>query len=483
MAIDSNTIRKSYGLSELLLSVESMIRKTYWNPYWIRCEIARISVHAQSGHCYLELVEKNERGIIAQIKAMIWSDKYTTICKKFEETTGTAFANGMQVMFACTVSFHPLHGMSLMITDIEPSFTLGELARMKNEAILRLKKEGLFDLNKKQMLPKLPVRIAVISVDTSRGYQDFLKTLASHSKHYNIRISLFDAILQGENAVPTIISALIKIAKSSNDFDAIAIIRGGAGETGLSCYDEFDLAKAIAMFPLPVLTGIGHATNETVVEMVSHQSFITPTAAAQFLIDCFEKEEKNILAFLQKVDTSALQLLERSKQIIRHYAEQLLASVRTRVNTEKATVENYKDRFHFLATHFFSIKRNGLMLLFTDLSEKIRGNLLPGMQNRLNKINYSLDKSVLQLLAVKQINLNKMSDTMMQSPSILKERTKSIQHLEEKVNLLSPANTLKRGYSITRMNGKSVLRRNELKTGDNINIELSDGTLNGTVTN
>ena len=238
---------KSYSLLDVLQSIQSVIKSTYGSKsFWVRCELSRISLHTQSGHCYLELIEKNESSILAQLHGIIWADKYNAICEKFFSITQTKLAAGIKVMFQCSVSFHPVHGLSLFITDIEPSFTLGEMARMKNESIAKLKAEGLFDLNRRLPISMIPGRIAVISVDTSRGYQDFISTLENYPRKFLIKCTLFEAVLQGENAVPSFIRALKIIEEQKDNFDAIVIVRGGAGDAGLACYDDYSFAAAIA---------------------------------------------------------------------------------------------------------------------------------------------------------------------------------------------------------------------------------------------
>ncbi|MBP9790027.1 MAG: exodeoxyribonuclease VII large subunit, partial [Bacteroidia bacterium] len=315
--IDTTTsaIQKSFSLLEVMNSVQSVVKKNYDSKkFWVKCELVKLNLHQSSGHCYLELADRNESTMVAQCKGIIWADSYQVIQQKFRSTINSELASGMKVLFQCNVTFHPIHGFSLYVTDVEPAFTLGEMAKMKNDSILKLKSEKVFDLNKQKKLPLLPKRIAVISVETSRGYQDFIITINNYHKKFALELSLFEATLQGDNAITTIVRALQKIASRIDDFDVVTIIRGGAGDTGLACYDEYALAKEVACFPIPIVTGIGHATNETVTEMVAFKNCITPTAAADFFLEKFYAQDILINQLSEKLINSVSQSLNDTKE-------------------------------------------------------------------------------------------------------------------------------------------------------------------------
>ena len=439
MESDSITItQKTYSLLEVMLSIQSILHKNYGNKsFWVRCEIARISFHAQSGHCYLELIDKNESAVVAQQRGIIWSDRYFTVSEKFKAVTNTTLAGGMKVLLQCSVNFHSLHGFSLNVTDIEPSFTLGEMARMKNESITRLKAEGLFNLNKQLKLALIPQRVAIISVVTSRGYQDFISTINNHHKKFSFSFELFEATLQGENAVPTIINALKRISSLKEKFDAIVIIRGGAGDAGLACYDEYSLSSVIATSPLPVITGIGHATNETVVEMIAFKNCITPTAAATFLLD--------------KFDVQSIILNELS------------------VTLNELTKSFFTDEKNYLST----FTERFCMIVNTHLNRQqfIIQNLLAGLPAYLGKF-FSYTRQ----------NLNQSTQIKITSVTTQMQRNKDLlNHLTEKINLLDPVNTLLRGYSITRLNGKALTESSDVEIGMQIETELARGVIISTV--
>lgn len=301
--------RRIYSLFELAGTIREVLQGAYPDFYWIKAEIANLNFYPKSGHCYVDLVDKRDRTIRAEMRATIWSSVYQMISAKFRQQARENLRDGMTILFLASVSFHEVYGLSLNIIDIEPSFTLGEMAREKRDTIEALKKEGIFDQNHKKVLPLLPKKIAVISVESSKGYHDFMITIRNNPYGYAFRCSLFPSVLQGEKAVETITDQLRSIARHHAQFDVVSIIRGGGGEVGLSAYDNLKLAREVAVFPLPVITGIGHSTNETVVEMVAHTNLITPTAVASFLIEQFK-------AFEDRIDSLSDDLVREMGQVL-----------------------------------------------------------------------------------------------------------------------------------------------------------------------
>ena len=277
-----------FTLLDIGRSLQRMISTHYSKPYWIKTEIAKLNAYTKSGHCYPDLVEKQNGEVLAQMRATIWNTTFKTISKQFEDVTKQRISEGMTVLLLAKVNYHPNYGFSLNIIDIDPSFTLGEMAKEKQESLKRLKAEGILNLNKSLTYPKIPKRIAVISVETSKGYQDFINIIRKSFSHFSIEIELFSALLQGDKAITSISGALDKIKARQDDFDVVTIIRGGGGDVGLSCYDSFVLASKVARFPLPIISGIGHSTNETLVESVTYANKITPTDVAYFFINAFQ---------------------------------------------------------------------------------------------------------------------------------------------------------------------------------------------------
>lgn len=279
--------RPVYTLSDISKSLQSIISKTYNQPYYIKAEIIKLNYYPRTGHCYPELAEKEDEKIKAQMRAIIWSSQYKTINERFKKITGDIIKEGITILCLASIEYSPQYGLALHIQDIEPTFTLGEMAKSKIAVIERLKKEGIFNANKKMQLPLIPKRVAIISIETSKGYSDFMITLRQNNWNYKFDCQLFPAILQGEKAITTITEQLAVIRSRITEFDCVVIIRGGGGDVGLSCYDHYQLAREVAIFPIPILSGIGHSTNETVTEMVAYANKITPTEVAYFLIQKF----------------------------------------------------------------------------------------------------------------------------------------------------------------------------------------------------
>lgn len=277
---------KSYSLSELTNHISQILRVNFDTPLWIRAEISEFRENA-NGHCYLEFIEKdkNTDNLLAKIKATIWANNYRMLKPYFESSTGQSLRAGMNVLVAVTVDFHDVYGMSLNVRDIDPTFTLGELALRRKEIISQLEADGVIDMNKLLELPLLPRRIAVISSATAAGFDDFSNELRQNKEKYVFYPVLFAAIMQGDQAEASIISALEKIYERIDLFDLVVIIRGGGATTDLACFDSYELALNCAQFPLPIITGIGHQRDISITDMVAHTSVKTPTAAAEFIIE------------------------------------------------------------------------------------------------------------------------------------------------------------------------------------------------------
>ncbi len=278
---------KNYSLSELTAHISQVLKVNFDTPLWIRAEISELREHS-NGHCYLELIEKDKHSdqIIAKIRANIWVNTYRMLKVYFEENTGQSFRAGLSVLVAVSVDFHDVFGISLNIRDIDPTYTLGDLSARRQEIIKQLGADGVIDMNKQIEMPLLPRRIAIISSATAAGYEDFCNQLANNQEGFVFYHQLFPALMQGDQAEQSIIRALEKVFDAHHLFDVVVIIRGGGATTDLACYDGYELALNCAQFPLPVISGIGHQRDNTILDLVAHTSVKTPTAAAAYLIDC-----------------------------------------------------------------------------------------------------------------------------------------------------------------------------------------------------
>ena len=276
-----------YGLNGL---IKRSIRSCMPDTYWVQAELSDVRSN-YSGHCYLEFVQKDVVGnnLIAKARGTIWSNIYKMLKPYFEQETGQAFVSGIKVLVQVSVEFHELYGYSLTVLDIDPTYTVGDMARKRREILRQLEEEGVINLNKELEMPMRPQRIAVISSATAAGYGDFCNQLQNNPRGYGFHTELFPAIMQGERVEESVLVALDAINARMEEFDAVVIIRGGGATSDLSGFDTYLLAASCAQFPLPVITGIGHERDDTVIDMVAHTRVKTPTAAAEYLIACMDK--------------------------------------------------------------------------------------------------------------------------------------------------------------------------------------------------
>lgn len=272
------------------------IEDLFPEPVWVKAEISAVSVKA-NGHCYLELSQAEGTSIVARTKAVIWRSSYGTISRYFSSVTGSSLREGMSVLVRVRVSFHEVYGMSLVIDDINPEFTVGEREQQKKQTIERLEREGLMDLQKSLSLPVLPYSLAVISAENAAGYGDFRRHLLGNDYGFAYRLDLFEAVMQGNAAPQSIISALEAIAASDVSYDAVLILRGGGSELDLACFDDYSLAAAVARYHVPVFTAIGHDRDFHVADMVANTFVKTPTALADLFIECTALEDERIASF------------------------------------------------------------------------------------------------------------------------------------------------------------------------------------------
>lgn len=331
-------------LSELQLKIKQRITEQFPLPVWVVAEISELKVN-YSGHCYLELIEKGERDGLpkAQVRAVIWRSNYASIAGYFEAQTRQRLAAGINILAKVIVNYHELYGISLQISDIDASYTLGDMERRRQATIAQLQQDGVWELNRRQPMPLVVQRLAVVSSRQAAGWQDFYQELKKSP--YRFQVELFDAFMQGEAAESSIISALYAIHESSDRFDAVVIIRGGGSTSDLRCFDAYQLCSHIAQFPLPILTGIGHDKDISVADMVAHLSLKTPTAVAGWLIDRMaqvegwldgaalqlhdylqehlHREAMRLERLTGELQRHGVRLIEREKEHLRHLAEQL----------------------------------------------------------------------------------------------------------------------------------------------------------------
>ena len=405
-----------FSLSELNLSVKETIREIYNETYWVRAETSDVR-HHRNGHCYLEFIEKAKDGqsIVAKARGTIWSNTFALLKPYFEEETGQAFTSGLTVLVRVSVDFHETYGYGLFVTDIDPSYTLGEIARNRMLVLKKLEEDGVLTLNKELPLPEPLNRIAVISSPSAAGYEDFHNQLYHNNLGMVFYPKLFPATMQGDKSESSIISALEKVYEHKDLFDVVVIIRGGGASSDLNCFDSYVLATHFAQFPLPVISGIGHERDVTVIDAVAHTRVKTPTAAAEFIIN---KASATINELMNLQD----RLIGATRTILTHEELQLNALSKDMYYHAKSLLNSSKSTLFFL-------------------KDKLKGIL-----------KHTLEK----------------------------ERF-AIQRYEHFVTLSLPENMLKRGYSITTKNGKTIKSVSDIKVGDIIQTRFSNGEIDSKI--
>lgn len=293
--------REIISLAELQDRIKRSVEGALPGKYWIRAETGDVKHHS-AGHCYIDLIDKEEKGgVKAKVQAVIWASTFRIIRPYFETTTGQSLERGLSILVNVMVQYSALYGLSLVIYDIDPSFTIGEQELKRQQTIAKLKEEGMFGMNSSLQISPLPRSIAVISSETAAGYRDFIKHLHENDYGFIFKTTLFTAPMQGDSAPTGIIRAMEQVALDLQNFDLLLIIRGGGAAQDLICFDNYELALNIAQFPLPVITGIGHDHDIHIADMLAHTSVKTPTAAADFVLDIFIAEEQQLISITRRV--------------------------------------------------------------------------------------------------------------------------------------------------------------------------------------
>lgn len=335
---------KQYSLSELCQNIEEVLAEEFASTYWVRAEVASLSVR---GHCYMELVEKaSTKNIAAKVRATCWQQIYGILSPYFEAETGQKLSVGMQVLLEVEVSFHAVYGLSLNIVGIDPTFTLGDMARQRQETIQRLKDDGVMDMQSSLEIPSLPRRIAVISSADAAGYGDFCHQLENNSGGFQFRTQLFAAIMQGDQSAKSIIQSLQQIADEIDKWDIVVIVRGGGASTDLRNFDDYELASHCAQFPLPIIAGIGHTRDISIVDMVVHSSVKTPTAAAEWLINAMQQQADRIAELYKRLQRAIQHTInqqhiriEQLQQALQFTSKKHLYQLRSQLEMWQKTIE------------------------------------------------------------------------------------------------------------------------------------------------
>jgi exodeoxyribonuclease VII large subunit len=426
-----------FSLLEVTTSIKKTLTERYQSAFWIKAEMNKLNLHPPSGHCYPDLVEKKDGRIVAEIGANLWAADYERINRLFLQLLNEPLKSGIHILLLARITYDPQYGLRLRIVDIDPGFSLGQLEKEKLATIGRLRQEGIYDRNRSLRLPLLPKRIAIISVQTSKGYSDFQQILEQNPWQYRFFLPLFPAVLQGDRAVETITRQLRNIWKIRQHFDAVAIIRGGGGDVGLTCYNDYNLCREIALFPLPVLTGIGHSTNETVAEKIAFRNSITPTDLADYLIQQFHN-------FAVPVSQARERLADLSRRILKEERQQLFHAGRY---------------FRSVTGSLLARRSRELQLAFRDVQRQSTGACRSGLHQ----------------LALARTRLAGQTAVFLSSTG------KELAYQEKSIGWLNPDNVLKRGYTITLVDGVLAQGITQIKEGQNLKTIFTDGTVTTSV--
>ena len=419
------------SLYELNALVRQSVRLCMPDAYWVQAELSDVRTN-YSGHCYLEFVQKDPKSnaLLAKARGIVWSNVFRELKPYFERETGQAFVAGLKVLVKVTVDFHELYGYSLTVSDIDPTYTLGDMAKRRREILQRLEEEGVLTLNKELDLPELAQRIAVISSPTAAGYGDFCDQLERNAFGFVFYTKLFPAVMQGEQVEASIIRALNRINAEAGRWDVVVIIRGGGATSDLSGFDTYELATNCAQFPIPIITGIGHERDDTVIDMVAHTRVKTPTAAAEFLINHLRETADRLEQYASFFYQEVPGWLGEQKERLERFVARIPARVQMRLQNEGFRQERLVKRIHL------------------------------AWQTRVMRETYRLQ-------------LDGRLNVALQSR--LQREGGRLQLLEQQVKAASPELLLQKGYSITLKNGKAVTDASALHPGDEVVTRVAKG--------
>lgn len=428
---------RTLSLLELTRMVTALVQRPETQNVWVTAELSDVAV--RGGHCYMELLQKDDRGLqIAKARGVIWASSFPRIDAEFFAATGQRFSTGLKVMMRVSASFHSVYGFSLVVSAVNPDYTMGDLMRRRREILQRLKQEGILEMNRQLQWPAVPQRIAVISAPGAAGYGDFINQLYHNPSHLRFSTKLYPAVMQGATAPASIIAALEAVATDMDMWDGVVIIRGGGATSDLQAYEDYELAANVAQFPLPVAIGIGHERDITVLDWVANKRLKTPTAVAEWLVALGD----DALGFLMTVGNRILQLttsrLTGNKEQLAH-AEGLLPIA------ARNAVERAQSRLRNAATTLSGISGRRLQPQLTRLDMTLKA-IADAASNRISRQRSLLDSR----------------QTLLEA--------------------LSPVATLKRGYSITRVDGHAVTSADSIRTGSIIETTLADGKVISTTT-
>lgn len=422
---------------------------------WVIAELSDVS--ERGGHCYMELVEKDDRGVtIARLRGTIWANNFAYKIKpKFEQITGQKFKSGLKVMLFGSASFHEQYGLSFNITDVDPSFTIGDMERIRREIIETLTREGVVNCNRMLQMPRVPQRIAIISAKGAAGYGDFMNQLQSNPVGFKFYTHLFEATMQGETTSNSVIKALNDIEMTIDLWDCVVIIRGGGATSDLNGFDNLELARRVATFALPVVVGIGHERDRTVLDDIANVRVKTPTAAAEWLIMCAQQTLDQALAL----------------------ANQVARYVKDRTSGASKQLSHIEGTIPIIAKQQIIKSKSNLAAIASALPYMTKNKILSANRT-IDAHARDVQHSAIGKISAAQTYLKTVSDALANAaPKAIANQDKRLKALENIVEALSPQKTLRRGFSLTKVNGKTVKSIDQLADNDVITTYLADGEI------
>lgn len=428
--------QKVLTLLQLQQTVAALVQRPETQNVWVTAEILDVAV--RGGHCYMELLQKDERGLqVAKARGVIWASSFGRIDAEFFAATGQRFASGLKVMLRVSASMHPVYGFSLVVSAVNPEYTMGDLLRRRREILMRLKEEGILELNRQLQWPPVPQRIAVVSAAGAAGYGDFMNQLYSNPRRLRFHTKLFPAVMQGASAPKSIIAALEQIAADPEPWDGVVVIRGGGATSDLQAFEDYELAANVAQFPLPIAIGIGHERDVTVLDWVANLRLKTPTAVAEWLVSTAENA-------LTHIETIGARILQSATERLSGYKEQLAQAESLLPVASRNAVERARQRLMQASATLGGVSGRRIQPQLTRL-QMIREALAEAARNRTARQRQRLDS------------------------------------IEALVEALSPMATLRRGYSITRVDGHAITTTDGLAPGTHLQTLLASGSVESTV--
>ncbi|HPC98848.1 MAG TPA: exodeoxyribonuclease VII large subunit [Bacteroidales bacterium] len=453
-------MNEKLSLTELQLLIRDSLYTSLPGFFWVFAEIAEAKENF-SGHCYLELIEKHpdETNVRARVRAVIWNNRYRLVKSSFESITGERLREGLKILFRAKIEYHEVYGLSLIITDIDPAFTVGEMALRRRQILLKLEEDGVISMNRELELSPAPKRIAVISSKNAAGYNDFIKHLNSNIYGYVFHTALFDAVMQGQETEESIISALNRISEYAGLFDAVAIIRGGGSQSDLSWFDNYNIAYHITQFPLPVLTGIGHEKDLTVTDIVAFHALKTPTAVADYLIERMVSAESILEELGNEISSLASEIIDDKKELIGSWRLRLLPVAGMMLSSERKRLSALTVKMTLSGRKLL----NGFMITLSDYMKGLRTNT--GVFLKRNQADLSGSAEIIKI----------------NSRNVLMKAVQTLEYQHNKLSVLDPLNVLKRGFTLTVKDGEIIKSVEMVNTGDKVTTIFRDGSVTSRV--